>query len=162
MRDIHPEYITQERPFLKTIRPSSFLVLFILHPTPSPTPPPSPPGRRRFSCLPSLHRSPRVPTWGRRASLFPSERASEPARNTQKEEEKECVRVCERKREGETEQDWNHTLGRADMAPAFDSSLSPVHLSVPNGVHSRVLHDQSPGYVAPTFEGKEKQMEQGE
>ena len=27
---------------------------------------------------------------------------------------------------------------------------------------NRILHDHSPGYEAPKFEGKEKQMEQGE
>ena len=40
-------------------------------------------------------------------------------------------------------------------------SSQPTHLSVPNGNHHRILTDQSPGYVAPKFEGKEKQMEQG-
>ncbi|KAI9673944.1 MAG: NAD-dependent glutamate dehydrogenase [Caeruleum heppii] len=40
-------------------------------------------------------------------------------------------------------------------------SPQPTHLTVPNnGSLHRVIHDQSTGYVAPKFEGKEKQMEQ--
>jgi glutamate dehydrogenase len=47
--------------------------------------------------------------------------------------------------------------------PGREPSPQPTHLSVPNGgSHHRIIHDQSTGYVAPKFEGKERQMEQGE
>ena len=55
----------------------------------------------------------------------------------------------------------NKLLEQIIRNPGRAPSPQPVHLSLPNGSHHRVLPDQSPGYVAPKFEGKEKQMEQG-
>lgn len=55
----------------------------------------------------------------------------------------------------------NRYLDQVIRTPGRQPSPQPVHLSLPNGFPHRVLHDQSPGYVAPRFEGKEKQMEQG-
>lgn len=57
---------------------------------------------------------------------------------------------------------YNKFFDQVIRTPGRQPSPQPVHLSVPNGFHHRVLHDQSPGYVAPKFEGKERQMEQGE
>lgn len=54
----------------------------------------------------------------------------------------------------------NKLLEPVIRTPGRVPSPRPVHLSLPNGSHHRVLPDQSPGYVAPKFEGKEKQMEQ--
>ncbi|KAI9789059.1 MAG: glutamate dehydrogenase (NADP(+)) gdh1 [Peltula sp. TS41687] len=54
----------------------------------------------------------------------------------------------------------NKAFDQVIRTPGRQPSPQPVHLSVPNGFPHRVLHDQSPGYVAPKFEGKEKQMEQ--
>ncbi len=56
----------------------------------------------------------------------------------------------------------NKLLDQVIRTPGRQPSPQPVHLSVPNGTHHRVLPDQSPGYMAPKFEGKERQMEQGE
>lgn len=57
----------------------------------------------------------------------------------------------------------NGALEPEVRAPGREPSPLPTHLSIPNGAHStRVIHDQSTGYVAPKFEGKERQMEQGE
>lgn len=39
-------------------------------------------------------------------------------------------------------------------------SPQPTHLAIPGSQH-RVLSEEDPGYVAETFEGKQKQMEQG-
>jgi hypothetical protein len=49
--------------------------------------------------------------------------------------------------------------------PGRQPSPQPTLLGVPGTSHSnnsRVLHEEGPGYVAPKFEGKEHQMEQGE
>ncbi|KAI9885843.1 MAG: glutamate dehydrogenase (NADP(+)) gdh1 [Watsoniomyces obsoletus] len=54
----------------------------------------------------------------------------------------------------------NKLLDQVIRTPGRQPSPQPVHLSVPNGTHHRVLPDQSPGYMAPKFEGKERQMEQ--
>lgn len=56
----------------------------------------------------------------------------------------------------------NKAFDQVIRTPGRQPSPQPVHLSLGNGFPHRVLHDQSPGYVAPKFEGKEKQMEQGE
>ncbi|KAI9833104.1 MAG: NAD-dependent glutamate dehydrogenase [Phylliscum demangeonii] len=54
----------------------------------------------------------------------------------------------------------NKLLEQVIRNPGRQPSPQPVHLSVPNGFHPRVLQDQSPGYVAPKFVGKEKQMDE--
>jgi glutamate dehydrogenase len=43
-------------------------------------------------------------------------------------------------------------------------SPQPTHLSVgwKHGHGNRILKDDAPGYIAPAFEGKEKQMEVGQ
>jgi glutamate dehydrogenase len=46
-------------------------------------------------------------------------------------------------------------------SPVRMPSPQPTHLSIP-GTHHRVLSEEDPGYVAAKFEGKQKQMEQGE
>ncbi|KAJ5627562.1 Glutamate dehydrogenase NAD-dependent [Penicillium herquei] len=49
----------------------------------------------------------------------------------------------------------DHVVGSALRQP----SPQPVHLGVPGTPH-RVLSEEDPGYIAATFEGKQKQMEQ--
>ena len=48
-------------------------------------------------------------------------------------------------------------------SPSRQPSPQPTHLSVPGqaGAHT-LVKEEGPGYVAPKFEGKEQQMEQGE
>ncbi|KAI9800123.1 MAG: NAD-dependent glutamate dehydrogenase [Piccolia ochrophora] len=55
---------------------------------------------------------------------------------------------------------YNKVLDHSIRTPGRQPSPQPVHLSLPNGSQHRILSDQSAGYVAPKFEGKEKQMEQ--
>lgn len=56
----------------------------------------------------------------------------------------------------------NKLLEQVVRTPGRMPSPQPTHLSVaPAAVH-RVLHEEGPGYVAPKFEGKELQMDQGE
>lgn len=50
----------------------------------------------------------------------------------------------------------DHAVGAALRQP----SPQPTHLGVPGTPH-RVLSEEDPGYIAATFEGKQKQMEQG-
>lgn len=51
-------------------------------------------------------------------------------------------------------------LDQVIRTPGRQPSPQPTHLSVPSASH-RVLHEEGPGYVAPIFEGKEQQMDQG-
>lgn len=54
----------------------------------------------------------------------------------------------------------DHVVGQALRQP----SPQPTHLVLPGSGHSsphRVLSEEDPGYIAATFEGKQKQMEQG-
>jgi glutamate dehydrogenase len=54
----------------------------------------------------------------------------------------------------------DHVVGQALRQP----SPQPTHLGIPGTpCHSphRVLPEEDPGYIAATFEGKQKQMEQG-
>ena len=58
----------------------------------------------------------------------------------------------------------NKLLNQVVQPPARNSSPLPTHLSLPGSGHStpRVLPSEGTGgsgYVAPKFEGKEKQME---
>lgn len=53
----------------------------------------------------------------------------------------------------------NKLLEQVIRTPDRQPSPQPTHLSVPSSHHSRVLQEQGPGYVAPKFEGKSKQME---
>ena len=55
----------------------------------------------------------------------------------------------------------NKILEQVVRTPGRLPSPQPTHLSVP-GPQSRVLHEHGSGYVAPKFEGKELQMDQGE
>ncbi|KAJ5506065.1 Glutamate/phenylalanine/leucine/valine dehydrogenase C-terminal [Penicillium expansum] len=50
----------------------------------------------------------------------------------------------------------DHVVGSALRQP----SPQPTHLGIPGTPH-RVLSEEDPGYIAATFEGKQKQMEQG-
>lgn len=50
-----------------------------------------------------------------------------------------------------------HNVRTPDRRP----SPQPTHLSVPGPSHHRVLHEEGSGYVAPKFEGKEQQMDEG-
>ena len=48
--------------------------------------------------------------------------------------------------------------------PGRQPSPQPTLLGMPGATHSnnsRVLQEEGPGYVAPKFEGKEQQMEEG-
>jgi len=56
----------------------------------------------------------------------------------------------------------NKHLDAVIRTPDRQPSPQPTHLSVPgSGTHTpRILHETGSGYVAPKFEGKEKQMEE--
>ncbi|KAI9701823.1 MAG: NAD-dependent glutamate dehydrogenase [Candelina mexicana] len=54
----------------------------------------------------------------------------------------------------------NKLLDQVIRTPGREPSPQPTHLSVPGGHHHRVLHEDGSGYVAPKFDGKEKQMEE--
>lgn len=54
------------------------------------------------------------------------------------------------------------TLEHVIRTPVRQPSPQPVHLSVPGAGQSRVLHEEGSGYVAPTFEGKDSQMDEGD
>jgi hypothetical protein len=56
----------------------------------------------------------------------------------------------------------NKALEQVIRTPDRKPSPQPSSLNVPGSSMSRMLPDQSPGYVAPKFEGKDEQMEQGE
>lgn len=58
----------------------------------------------------------------------------------------------------------NKLLEQVVRTPGRLPSPQPTHLGVPGASHSnnsRILHESGPGYVAPKFEGKEQQMEDG-
>ena len=55
----------------------------------------------------------------------------------------------------------NKLLEPVIRTPGRQPSPQPTHLSVPGPGQHRVLPEQGSGYVAPIFEGKEQQMEQG-
>lgn len=55
----------------------------------------------------------------------------------------------------------NKILEQVVRTPGRQPSPQPTHLSVPGGSQHRVLHEEGSGYVAPKFEGKELQMDQG-
>ena len=55
----------------------------------------------------------------------------------------------------------NKNLEAALQSSLRQPSPQPTHLGVPGGNH-RVLSEEDPGYIAAKFEGKQKQMEQGE
>lgn len=56
----------------------------------------------------------------------------------------------------------NKHLEHVIRTPGRLPSPQPTHLSVPGGASSprMMLNEQGSGYIAPTFEGKEKQMEE--
>ena len=54
----------------------------------------------------------------------------------------------------------NKLLEQVVRTPGRQPSPQPTHLSVPTS--HRILHETGSGYVAPKFEGKEKQIEEGE
>ena len=56
----------------------------------------------------------------------------------------------------------NKLLEQVVRTPGRMPSPQPTHLSVASGAVHRVLQEEGPGYVAPKFEGKELQMDQGE
>lgn len=57
----------------------------------------------------------------------------------------------------------NKVLEQVVRTPGRQPSPQPTHLSVPGSSnHTRILQDDGSGYVAPKFEGKEAQMDQGE
>lgn len=55
----------------------------------------------------------------------------------------------------------NKHLESALQSSLRQPSPQPTHLGIPGGSH-RVLSEEDPGYIAAKFEGKQKQMEQGE
>ena len=55
----------------------------------------------------------------------------------------------------------NKLLDHVVRTPGRQPSPQPTHLSVPGPGPHRILHEEGSGYVAPKFEGKELQMEQG-
>ena len=55
----------------------------------------------------------------------------------------------------------NKILDQVVRTPGRQPSPQPTHLSVPGPSSHKVLQEHGSGYVAPKFEGKELQMEQG-
>ena len=55
----------------------------------------------------------------------------------------------------------NKFLEHIVRTPGRQPSPQPTHLSVPGSSQHKVLHEEGSGYVAPKFEGKELQMDQG-
>lgn len=55
----------------------------------------------------------------------------------------------------------NKLLEQVVRTPGRQPSPQPTHLGVPGPSQHRVLHEEGSGYVAPKFEGKELQMDQG-
>lgn len=55
----------------------------------------------------------------------------------------------------------NKLLDHVIRTPGRQPSPQPTHLSVPGSGQHRMLQEQGSGYVAPKFEGKEQQMDQG-
>jgi len=56
----------------------------------------------------------------------------------------------------------NKLLDQVVRTPGRLPSPQPTHLAVPGGSSQyKVLHEEGSGYVAPKFEGKELQMDQG-
>lgn len=55
----------------------------------------------------------------------------------------------------------NKLLEQVVRTPGRQPSPQPTHLSVPGASSHRILQEEGPGYVAPKFEGKELQMDQG-
>lgn len=55
----------------------------------------------------------------------------------------------------------NKLLEQVIRTPGRLPSPQPTHLGVPGPSQHRVLHEEGSGYVAPKFEGKELQMDQG-
>lgn len=55
----------------------------------------------------------------------------------------------------------NKVLEQVVRTPDRQPSPQPTHLSVPGPAQHKILHDAGSGYVAPTFEGKELQKDQG-
>jgi hypothetical protein len=57
----------------------------------------------------------------------------------------------------------NKLLEHVIRTPERQPSPQPTHLSVPGVIGSHTLKkEEGPGYVAPKFEGKARQMEEGE
>jgi len=56
----------------------------------------------------------------------------------------------------------NKLLEQVIRTPGRQPSPQPTHLSVPGPSQHNVLHEEGSGYVAPKFEGKETQMDQGQ
>ncbi|KAH0536921.1 glutamate dehydrogenase (NADP(+)) gdh1 [Glutinoglossum americanum] len=55
----------------------------------------------------------------------------------------------------------NKVIDQVLREPGSLPSQQPLHMNLVHGIQqNRILHDHSPGYEAPKFEGKEKQMEQ--
>ena len=55
----------------------------------------------------------------------------------------------------------NKILDQVIRTPGRQPSPQPTHLAVPGSASHKVLQEHGSGYVAPRFEGKELQMEQG-
>ena len=55
----------------------------------------------------------------------------------------------------------NKTLDQVIRTPDRQPSPQPTHLGVPGASQHRLLHEEGPGYVAPKFEGKAEQLEEG-
>ena len=56
----------------------------------------------------------------------------------------------------------NRILEQVVRTPGRQPSPQPMHLSVPGSSQHKILHEEGSGYVAPKFEGKELQMDEGE
>jgi hypothetical protein len=56
----------------------------------------------------------------------------------------------------------NKAVEHVIRTPGRQPSPQPTHLGVPGASAHRILQEEGPGYVAPKFEGKEIQMDQGE
>lgn len=97
---------------------------------------------------------------GGESNVEPKEQASENgARNTVKLPRRESTaEPPERVLENPLH---NNILEQIVRTPGRQPSPQPTHLSVPGSSQHKLLHEEGSGYVAPKFEGKELQMDQG-
>lgn len=55
----------------------------------------------------------------------------------------------------------NKLLEQVVRTPGRQPSPQPTHLNAPGPNQHKLLQEEGPGYVAPKFEGKDQQMEEG-
>ena len=96
-----------------------------------------------------------------------SNQNAEPAEQTLESGTENAVKLPRRESTAETPEPrpenglHNKILEQIIRTPGRQPSPQPTHLSVPGSSQHKVLHEEGSGYVAPKFEGKELQMDQG-